>query len=139
MARLAFGGLDGIVVSDLEIRRGGPTYTIDTVAELERPDTETVLVVGPDAAAGVSSWHRTGELAGCVTLAVVQPPGEHPIRIEGWRTETVYMAPVEASASRVRESLAGRGGCANAGAAAKYVTAPVMGYIVEHGLYSPSV
>lgn len=137
MALLAFRDLDGVVVSDLEIRRGGPTYTIDTVAELERPGTETVLVTGPSAASGVSTWHRAAELAERVTLAVLQPHGEPPVHVEGWRTSTVSMAPVAASATQVRAVLARRRQTESASEAGRLVPPAVMGYIVEHRLYSP--
>lgn len=137
MALLAFRDLDGVVVSDLEIRRGGPTYTIDTVTELERPGTETVLVMGPSAASGVSTWHRAAELAERVTLAVVQPHGEPPVHVAGWRTSTVSMAPVPASATQVREVLARRPRTDIASEADRLVSPAVMGYIVEHRLYSP--
>ena len=137
MALLAFRGLDGVVVSDLEIRRGGPTYTIDTVAELERPGIETVLVMGPAAASGVSTWHRAAELADRATLAILQPQGEPPVHVEGWRTSTVSMEPVRASATQVRDLLARRRQTEIASEAARLVPAAVMGYIVEHRLYSP--
>lgn len=137
MALLAFRDLDGVVVSDLEIRRGGPTYTIDTVGELERPGTETVLVVGAAAASGVSTWHRAAELAERVTLAVLQPRGEPPVEVEGWRTSTVSMEPVQASATQVRDLLARRRQQEIASEAARLLPAAVMGYIVEHRLYSP--
>lgn len=135
MTQLAFNGLAGIEVSGLEIERGGPTYTIDTVAALERDGVETLLVVGPEAAAGLSTWHRSSDLARSVTLALVQPPGQPPIRLDGWRSVTVPMRPILASASLVRELLAAPGQ-ANARAASELVPTAVMGYITEHKLYS---
>ncbi len=137
MAQLAFRDIDGMAVSDLEIRRGGPTYTIDTVAELEKPGTETLLVMGPAAANGVSTWHRAAELAECVRLAVVQPRGAPPVHVEGWRTETVLMEPVEASATLVRELLTRRAHQEIPPQAVQLVPPAVMSYIVEHRLYSP--
>lgn len=54
MARAAFQGVDRVVVSDLELRRDGPTYTIDTVeALLAEEDGALTLVVGADAAAAL--------------------------------------------------------------------------------------
>ncbi len=137
MALLAFRDFDGMVVSDLEIRRGGPTYTFDTVSELERPGTETLLVMGPTAASGVSTWHRADELAELATLAILQPRGEPPLRVEGWRTCTVEMEPVQASATQVRGLLARRRRQDITSEAARLVPPAVMGYIAEHRLYSP--
>lgn len=137
MALLAFRDLHGMVVSDLEIRRGGPSYTIDTVAALERPGIETALVMGPAAASGVSTWHRAAELAERVRLAILQSPGEPPIEVEGWRTEALVMEPVEASATLVRELLAQRVRQETPSEMAQLVPPAVMSYIVQHRLYSP--
>ena len=137
MVRLAFADVDGMEVSDVEIQRGGPTYTIDTVLELERPGIESVLVVGPAAASGVSTWHRAAELAQRVRLAVVVPVGQPPADVEGWRTETVFMDPVEASATLVRQLLAQRALRGGVPGAARLVPPAVMSYIDEHTLYSP--
>ena len=137
MAQLAFGGLAGIEVSDLEIERGGPTYTIDTVIALERPGIETVLIVGPAAASGLPTWHRVSELVERVRLAVVQPRSEPPAHVEGWRTETVVMDPVEASATLVRDLLVHRTRSETAPEVARLVPPAVMGYIARHSLYCP--
>src|SRR5215207_3168759 len=53
MVQAAVEGLDGIEADDREIRRGGPSYTVDTVEELqaEEPGAEVFVVVGSDAAA----------------------------------------------------------------------------------------
>ena len=137
MALLAFRDFDGMVVSDLEIRRGGPTYTFDTVSELEQPGTETLLVMGPAAASGLGTWHRAAELAERVRLAVLQPRGAPPVRVEGWRSEAVLMEPVEASATFVRELLSHRARREIPPQAAQLVPPAVMSYIVEQRLYSP--
>ena len=136
MARLAFGSMAGIEVSDIELARGGSTYTIDTVAELERQGTETVLVMGPTAAAGLSTWHRAPELAQRVTIAVVQPTGASPACLDGWRTISIFMDSVEASATRVRELLQAPGGPQAAATLARLVPSAVMSYIADHKLYS---
>lgn len=62
MARAAFSGMDRVEVSDLEIVRGGPTYTVDTVEALlaSDPKTSIVVILGADAAAGLREWHRAG-------------------------------------------------------------------------------
>ena len=137
MARLAFGGIAGIEISDIEMARGGPTYTIDTVTELERPGAETVLVLGPATVAGLFTWHRSDELAQRVTIAVIQPTGASRIHLDGWRTTTVFMDPVEVSATQVRELLEGPGGPETAAALGRLVPPAVMGYIADHKLYSP--
>ena len=136
MTRLAFAGIAGIEISDIELARGGPTYTIDTVTELERPGAETVLVMGAATAAELSTWHRAEELARRVTLAVIQPTGAPRARLDGWRATTIVMDPVEASATRVRALLEGPGGPETAAALDCLVPPAVMGYIADHKLYS---
>ena len=136
MARLAFDTIEGIEVSDIELARGGSTYTIDTVAELDGDGTEIVLIMGPATAAGLSTWHRAHELARRVTIAVIQPTGESPAHLDGWRTSSIFMDPVEASATRVRELLQGAGGPEAEATLARLVPPAVMSYIADHKLYS---
>jgi nicotinate-nucleotide adenylyltransferase len=67
MARLAVATVptsEHCVVDDREVRRGGPTYTIDTLAELrtEMPEDAIVLVMGSDQFRNLPSWHRWEEL-----------------------------------------------------------------------------
>ena len=78
MCQAAFASLGAaFVISDIEIVRGGPSHTIDTVLELQQASRlaecgQPVLIVGADAAAGLDSWHRADELRSLVTVAVVQ-------------------------------------------------------------------
>ena len=58
MCELAFEGVDGVVVSDMEIRRGGKSYTYDTLVELSRPDTRLFLLCGTDMVLSFDTWHR---------------------------------------------------------------------------------
>ena len=48
MCELAFEGVDGVVISDVEIRRGGKSYTYDTLKELSREGTRLFLMCGTD-------------------------------------------------------------------------------------------
>lgn len=58
MCELAFEGIDGIVISDVEIKRGGKSYTYDTVKELTRPDTRLFLLLGTDMVLTFDTWYR---------------------------------------------------------------------------------
>ncbi len=136
MARLAFAGIAHTKISDVELTRGGPTYMIDTVTQLERPGTKTVLVMGPATAAGLSTWHCADELAQRVTIAVVQPTGEPPAQLDGWQTTSVFMEPVQASATCVRQLLANPSGPQTAANLRRVVPPAVMDYIGRHRLYS---
>lgn len=58
MCELAFEGIDGVVISDVEIARGGKSYTYDTLKELERPDTRLFLLCGTDMVLTFDQWYR---------------------------------------------------------------------------------
>lgn len=77
MLRRAVAGEPRLVVDDRELRRGGPSYTVDTLAEL-RAEVGTrplCLVLGADAFLGLPGWHRWRELPGLAHLVVVERPG----------------------------------------------------------------
>ncbi len=58
MCELAFEGTDGVVISDCEIARGGKSYTYDTLAELQRPNTRLFLLCGTDMVLSFDRWYR---------------------------------------------------------------------------------
>jgi nicotinate-nucleotide adenylyltransferase len=58
MCELAFEGVDGVVISDCEIARGGRSYTYDTLTELTRPDTRLFLLCGTDMVLTFDKWYR---------------------------------------------------------------------------------
>ena len=78
MVAAAVRGVAGIEESDVEIVRGGDSYTADTLATLaERyPGAEMYTIVGDDAAAGLPTWERADEVVGRSRLVVVDRPGE---------------------------------------------------------------
>lgn len=58
MCELAFEGIDGVVISDIEILRGGKSYTYDTLVELSRPDTRLFFMCGTDMVLSFDKWYR---------------------------------------------------------------------------------
>ena len=58
MCELAFRGIDGVVISDVEIARGGRSYTYDTLVELSRPDARLFLLCGTDMVLTFDKWYR---------------------------------------------------------------------------------
>lgn len=98
-------GVGGIVADDTEVRRAGPTYTIDTVAALG--DAELFLVLGGDAVPYLDKWHRVDELRARVTLVVVNRPGYDAPPTPGWQSLAVSIPPLDVSSTMVRERLAG--------------------------------
>jgi nicotinate-nucleotide adenylyltransferase len=126
-------GVPGIIADDRELRRGGPTYTIDTVEELRAadPNAEMFLIVGYDAASRLDTWHRVHELRELVTLAVVNRPGsDEVVEVPGWKVEVVEIPPLDVSSSMVRERLAA--GLPVDG----LVPAAAMRVVRQHGRYA---
>ncbi len=158
MARLAVSALPPAgqqrcpwSVEDLEVQRGGPTYTVDTLAQLrerEGPDAALVLILGSDQFRNLASWHRWRELTDLAHLAVTQreqvPLSDLPAPIEALLAErgaealpaaaagsVVYfrMPAVPVSATRLRADLA-------AGRPVEgLLPAGVASYIEQHHLY----
>ena len=58
MCELAFENVDGVVISDCEIARGGKSFTYDTLKELQRPDTRLFLLCGTDMVLTFDRWYR---------------------------------------------------------------------------------
>ncbi|NNF40178.1 MAG: nicotinate-nucleotide adenylyltransferase [Woeseiaceae bacterium] len=77
MVELAVAGQPGFTVDDRELRRAGPSYTIDTLLALreEYPDRSLGLIVGMDAFLGLQSWHRWDEMLDVAHIIVAHRPG----------------------------------------------------------------
>ncbi|HUA94403.1 MAG TPA: nicotinate (nicotinamide) nucleotide adenylyltransferase [Acidimicrobiales bacterium] len=114
MVEAAVAGMDGVEASRMEIDRGGPSYTVETVETLinrarraDRPAPEIFLVVGEDLVDDLDSWNRVDDLRAMVTLAVVSRPGgpRPPHDPPGWRVVRVEGGGVNASSSGVRDEL----------------------------------
>jgi len=144
-------------VDDRELRRGGETYTYDTLAEIRRergPDTPLVFLAGTDAFAAIDTWHRWTELFDLAHFAVAvraddaqwssKGPGTFPrdcwpritlnprelASAPAGKIMTFAMTPLSISSTAIR-ALAGEGN------SIRYLTPdPVADYIRTHNLYS---
>jgi nicotinate-nucleotide adenylyltransferase len=77
MVEAAVADVEGLVAGDAEIRRGGPSFTADTLEGLAGcfPGAELFTIVGDDAAAGLTTWQRYDEIVALSRLVVVDRPG----------------------------------------------------------------
>ena len=101
----AVGGVAGLEASRIEIDRGGPSYTADTLAEVatSNPTAELFCVVGADAAAELHSWERADTIASLATLVIVNRPGvPPPVAPPGWRSVEVVIPALEVSSTDLR-------------------------------------
>lgn len=139
MCRLAVEDDSRFAVSDIEVRRDGPSYTLDTLLALrgENPHAELFLILGWDAAAQLRSWHRPDEVLALAPIVVVSrpgrgAPGETELRSAGLDPSRIIVCarPTPAvSGSEIRRALmAGKG-------IAGMVPPAVERYIAAHHLY----
>jgi len=77
MVRVAVQGQAGFVVDDRELRREGPSYSIDTLLSLreEFPQRSLGLILGMDAFLGLPGWHRWREILDIAHIVVAHRPG----------------------------------------------------------------
>jgi nicotinate-nucleotide adenylyltransferase len=153
IVQLAVGTLppdEGFSVDDREVRRSGPTYTVDTLTELraEVGDAALVLVLGSDQFRNLPSWHRWTELIRLAHIAATRRErvglGDLPEPLEALLAHhgrdalsdapagsVVFfqMPPVAVSATALRAQLS-RGE-----RPAELLPAPVLDYIESNTLY----
>lgn len=111
MVAAAVSGVPGLEASRLEIDRGGPSYTADTVAALRlaHPGAELFVIVGWDVSSELASWERFEEVRDLATLVVVNRPGAPaPVGLvqEGWRLVEVAVPNLEISSTDLRARAA---------------------------------
>jgi nicotinate-nucleotide adenylyltransferase len=139
MCRLAAAREPRVEVSTLELRRPGPSYTVDTLRGIHAsdPDAELTLIVGADMARTLGSWREPREILKLARLAVAERDGSTRQevldalgRVSGEaRVDFLRMPRLEVSSSLVRRRL-------TAGEAIDgLVGSEVAAYLLEHKLY----
>jgi len=132
MVSAAVRGIEGIEASDLEIDRGGVTYSIDTLQFLRAtaPDQQLFLIVGSDAASNLHTWHRYEELQDLATLVIVDRDGDNDAEPpSGWSAVRVSIPRLDISSSELRDRVrSGR-------PLAPFLEAAVISEIRARGLY----
>jgi nicotinate-nucleotide adenylyltransferase len=147
MVTLATQGEPRFTVDDIEIRRDGPSYTLDTVRELQargglgqEARNHWFLIIGQDQYANLPTWHGWHELIDRVTLAVAcrgdqQPRPARELADTPHRMVVLPMPPMTVSSTDIRARLA-QGDAADTLAPAM-VPPAVARYIANHQLYAP--
>ena len=155
MVRLAVQDLPPLTVDSRELERDKPSYTLDTLVSLRdevESDDQIFLIVGWDAFCGLPGWHRWEELLQHCHILVMQRPDadseapealrdllaarsvSDPLTLAGSNGQIafVWQAPLEVSATRIRQFLA-------SGRSVRFlVPDAVLAYINAHGLYRAS-
>jgi nicotinate-nucleotide adenylyltransferase len=119
MCRAAFAGIDGAVLSECELRRPGPSYTIDTLAHFAAVEAaRPFLLLGSDNLAALPTWHRGNELTQLADLAIYPRAGapvtQAALRALGQRGARVLEVEPDARSSRaIRARLRAGDPCAD--------------------------
>ena len=137
MVRLAVGDEPRFRLSTVDMERGGPSYSVDTVHDLREelgPETKLFVIVGADALEQLPEWRRPDELLRDATLVCVGRPGELapealPAGHPGRNALYVEGPMLDVSSTAIRERVA-------AGSPLGEDVPPrVAEFIVEHGVY----
>jgi nicotinate-nucleotide adenylyltransferase len=101
MSRLAIDGDPRYEVSDVEIKRGGPSYTVDTLEELHRsfPNDQLFLILGWDAARLFRTWHEPDRVGSLASIVIVDRGQSQPALSE---LQAIGLAPERLSLCHVR-------------------------------------
>lgn len=131
LIRLAIRGHPALVASDVELQRGGVSYTIDTVRALRRrrPHARFFLLIGHDMLR--ARWKQWTRLTRLCTVVVARRPGTRGVRRErgvAWLT----MPMIDLASSDIRRRL-------RAGRSIRHlVPRPVERYLLRHRVFRPA-
>lgn len=142
MCRLAFeGSMDGVIVSDLEMKREGKSYTVDTLRELYREGDKLFLLCGTDMLMTLDKWREPEEIFRlCYPVYVRRESNSEldSVIIEklkeykdkyGKNVMRVVTEPIEISSSEIRNLIASGGDVSD------FIPTEVAEYILQKGLY----
>ena len=138
MCRLAFEGVAQAVIDDREIRRAGPSYTVDTLRELraEQPDAQLFLIMGADQARALTTWREWEAIVQSAIICVAeradiaQPSASYDAGFpENLEVRRIHLPASSLSATQVRSEIAAQQTAEN------MVLGSVARYIADHHLY----
>ncbi len=130
MLELAVKDYPEFTVSSSELDRSGVSYTIDTVEELqaEDPTKKIYLLLGADAANGVTTWHRAAELISKVNFLVVARNQQESPELN-FEFHFINMPMIDVSSSMIRNLVL------SGNSVSHLVPNEVNSYILDHNLY----
>lgn len=139
MTALAVEGINDFSVSDMELKRGSVSYTVDTMLELRKmyPRQEFYFIIGADSVPQLKTWNRIEELFSLVKFAAVYRPGYEDVLDraredfgrQAERIVMVHTTEYDVSSTAIRQKVqAGQ-------SISDMVPAAVAEYIEKNGLY----
>ena len=141
MCRLAFDGIEGVIVSDIEMKREGKSYTVDTLRALSAPDQRLFLLCGTDMILTLDTWRESDEIFKLAYPVYIRRESDESLDDKlvekvteyrnkyGKNTVRINAPAIEISSSEVRERIV------NGEDVSDLVPEKVAAYIKEKGLY----
>jgi nicotinate-nucleotide adenylyltransferase len=108
LLRLALKGKTNYQIDEQEIKRGGVSYTIDTVRDYAKrfPEAQLFYLVGADHVPSLDKWRESEELARLLEFVVIPRPGQPEAAFPaGFRGHALKGFPLGVSASQIRERV----------------------------------
>ena len=145
LARLAFVGIERVVVDARELQRAGPTYTLDTLKSLQSENSgcQLYLFIGADQFATFAQWHQWREILEIAIICIADRTESALTQIQfdayapnNHRFFILKLPLMPISATEIRQAMAS--GAATAEEAKKWVPEAVARYISLHKLYGAS-
>ncbi|MBI5396659.1 MAG: nicotinate-nucleotide adenylyltransferase [Verrucomicrobia bacterium] len=133
MVKLAIQGNSRFTCSDIEVRRGGPSYSVETLRHLRAamPRAQFYFIIGTDSLRELHRWKEAPDLVKLCEFICLTRPGERVARcrLRGARVRRLTGHPTDVSSTDIRNRLA-------RGATIRYlVPDAVRRYIERHRLY----
>lgn len=135
MCRLAFSDLENAEISDIEIKRGGKSYTYDTLLEVKKvyPESDLFLIIGSDMLLTFKGWYKADEILKICTICAADRNNENSCLDDetGMIDRVIFssLEPFDISSSEIREMIKQNKDVS------KYITKDILNYIVERRLY----
>ena len=141
MCKRAFEGVEGVIVSDIEMRRQGKSYTVDTLRELTAPDRRLFLLCGTDMILTLDQWREPDEIFKLAYPVYIRRESDEALdeclvkKVTEYRNKygknvvRIQAPAICVSSSQVRAMIQ------NGADVSNLVPASVYEYIKEKGLY----
>lgn len=138
---LAIEEYDNFYISDCDIKRNGPTYTIDTLNDMQKiePDGKFYWIMGSDSLLDILNWRNIDKIAKAVIFLVALRKGDNKHQIEVFRDclpsyleEKIILFewPIQnISSKKIRKKLVNK----------KFIPVKVLEYIKLKGLYDDTI
>jgi nicotinate-nucleotide adenylyltransferase len=108
LLRLALAGKTNCEIDEQEIRRGGVSYSIETLRDYAKrfPQAQLFYLIGADNVAKLNEWREADELAALAEFVAIPRPGETPANFpKPFRGRILKGFPIEISSSQIRERV----------------------------------